>query len=139
MRNKKFSQSSAAARFKDHVYRMVKVEGCSSWHRLHYIHIIIGWHKSIVSSDWSDTMVWFGQILLYLTFTILYTWSLVFRDELPDMFLLWNSICIHKTKIGCEIKLWFQTPLNSFSVSNVQYLNTTESVFMFFHRTFQLI
>ena len=40
------------------------------------MYIIIGWHKSIVSSDWSDTMVWFGQILLYLSFTILYIWSL---------------------------------------------------------------
>ena len=30
--------------------------------------LFIGWHKSIVSSDWSDTMVWFGQILLYLSF-----------------------------------------------------------------------
>ena len=30
--------------------------------------MIIGWHKSIVSSDWSDTMVWFVQILLLLYF-----------------------------------------------------------------------
>ena len=30
--------------------------------------LLIGWHKSIVSSDWSDTMVWFGQILLYFNY-----------------------------------------------------------------------
>ena len=52
------------------IYRMVIVEGrcdqltSSSLHT----YIIIGWHKSIVSSDWSDTMVWFGQILLLLYF-----------------------------------------------------------------------
>ena len=28
-----------------------------------------------MSSDWSDTMVWFGQILLYLSFTILYIYD----------------------------------------------------------------
>ena len=58
--------------------RMVKVEGRCTQLTLSSLHtyIIIGWHKSIVSSDWSDTMVWFGQILLYLTFHILYTWSL---------------------------------------------------------------
>ena len=44
---------------KDHIYRMVIVEGhctmarSSSWSKL-----FIGWHKSIVCSDWSDTMVW---------------------------------------------------------------------------------
>ena len=77
---------------KDHVYRMVKVEGrctqlmSSSLHK----YIIIGWHKSIVSSDWSDTMVWFGQILLYLTFHILYIWSLAWSNSAYN--LLW-SIC----------------------------------------------
>ena len=43
---------------------------------LEIAHIILGLyrlvvnmrHKSIVSSDWSDTMVWFGQILLLLYF-----------------------------------------------------------------------
>ena len=64
---------------KDHVYRMWKVEGRCTQLTSSSLHtyIIIGWHKSIVSSDWSDTMVWFGQILLYLSFTILYIWSLV--------------------------------------------------------------
>ena len=52
------------------VYRMVIVEGRCDQLTLSLLHtyIIIGWHKSIVSSDWSDTMVWFGQILLYLCF-----------------------------------------------------------------------
>ena len=65
-------------KLKDHIYRMVIVEGCCTKLTSSSLHtyIIIGWHKSIVSSDWSDTMVWFGQILLYLTFHILYTWSL---------------------------------------------------------------
>lgn len=56
----------------------------NSWRPLYHGKVVfirsklfIGWHKSIVSSDWSDTMVWFGQILLYLTFHILYTWSLI--------------------------------------------------------------
>ena len=55
----------------------------NSWRPLYHGKVIfirsklfITWHKSIVSSDWSDTMVWFGQILLYLSFTILYAWSL---------------------------------------------------------------
>ena len=63
---------------KDHVYRIWKVEGRCTQLTLSSLHtyIIIGWHKSIVSSDWSDTMVWFGPILLYLSFTI-YIWSLV--------------------------------------------------------------
>ena len=63
---------------KDHVYRMWKVEGRCTQLTSSSLHtyIIIGWHKSIVSSDWSDTIVWFDQILLYLTFTILYTCSL---------------------------------------------------------------
>ena len=58
------------AEIKDHVYRMVKVEGRCTQLTLSSLHtyIIIGWHKSIVSSDWSDAMVWFGQILLYLYF-----------------------------------------------------------------------
>ena len=44
-------------------------------------------------SDWSDTMVWFGQILLYLSFTILYIWSLIFSD-FPDLFrwLCWRRM-----------------------------------------------
>ena len=52
------------------IYRMVIVEGrCDQLTSSSlYTYIIIGWHKSIVSSDWSDTMVWFGQILLYLYF-----------------------------------------------------------------------
>ena len=55
---------------KDHIYRMVKVEGRCTQLTSSSLHtyIIIGWHKSIVSSDWSDTMVWFGQILLLLYF-----------------------------------------------------------------------
>ena len=63
---------------KDHVYRMVIVEGRWTMARSSSFRskLFIGWHKSIVSSDWSDTMVWFGQILLYLTIAILYTWSL---------------------------------------------------------------
>ena len=58
---------------------MWKVEGRCTQLTLSLLHtyIIIGWHKSTVSSDWSDTMVWFGQILLYLSFTILYIWSLI--------------------------------------------------------------
>ena len=65
------------------IYRMVIVEGrcdqltSSSLHT----YVIIGWHKSIVSSDWSDTMVWFGQIFLLLSFTILYIWSLTVRER----------------------------------------------------------
>ena len=56
---------------------MVIVEGrCTKLQLLISYILIIGWHKSIVSSDWSDTMVWFGQILLLLSFTILYIWSL---------------------------------------------------------------
>ena len=55
---------------KDHVYRMVIVEGHCTMARSSSIRskLFIGWHKSIVSSDWSDTMVWFGQILLYFNF-----------------------------------------------------------------------
>ena len=55
---------------KDHIYRMVIVEGCCTMARSPSFRskLIIGWHKSIVSSDWSDTMVWFGQILLYIPF-----------------------------------------------------------------------
>ena len=70
---------------KDHVYRMVIVEGCCTMARLSSFRskLFIGWHKRIVSSDWSDTMVWFGPILLYLSFTILYIWSLhVLNDVL---------------------------------------------------------
>ena len=52
------------------IYRMVIVEGCCDQLMSSSLHtyIIISWHKSIVSSDWSDTMVWFGQILLLLSF-----------------------------------------------------------------------
>ena len=52
------------------IYRMVIVEGRCDQLTLSSLHtyIIIGWHKSIVSSDWSDTLVWFGQILLLLYF-----------------------------------------------------------------------
>ena len=52
------------------IYRMVIVEGrcdqltSSSLHT----YIIIGWHKSKVTSDWLHTLVWFGQILLLLYF-----------------------------------------------------------------------
>ena len=55
---------------KDRVDRMVIVEGHCTQLTSSSLHtyIIIGWHKSIVSSDWSDTMVWFGQILLLLSF-----------------------------------------------------------------------
>ena len=59
------------------IYRMVIVEGHCTKLTSSSLHTYIGWHKSIVSSDWSDTMVWFGQILLLLSFTILYIWSLV--------------------------------------------------------------
>ena len=45
------------------------VTSCSCLYPISYIYMIIGWHKSIVSSDWSDTM-------LLLSFTILYIWSL---------------------------------------------------------------
>ena len=49
---------------------MVIVEGRCTMARSSSIRskLFIGWHKSIVSSDCSDTMVWFGQILLYLHF-----------------------------------------------------------------------
>jgi len=75
---------------KEYVYRIWKVEGRCTQLTSSSLHtyIIIGWHKSIVSSDWSDTMVWFGQILLYLTFHILYTWSLSRRDVKSAM---WTS------------------------------------------------
>ena len=55
---------------KDHLYRMVIVEGCCTMARSssYRSKLFIGWHKSIVSSDWSDTMVWFGQILLYFNY-----------------------------------------------------------------------
>ena len=55
---------------KDHVYRMVIVKGCCTMARSSSLGAngFIGWHKSIVSSDWSDTMVWFGQILLYFNY-----------------------------------------------------------------------
>ena len=55
---------------KDHIYRMVIVEGCCTMARSSSFRskLFIGWRKSIVSSDWSDTMVCFGQILLYLHF-----------------------------------------------------------------------
>ena len=55
---------------KDHVYRMAIVEGRCTMARSSSFRskLFIGWHKSIVSSDWSDTMVWFGQILLLLYF-----------------------------------------------------------------------
>ena len=65
-----FMITHCSSAFKDHVYRMVIVEGCCTMARLSSFRskLFIGWHKSIVSSDWSDTIVWFGQILLYLSF-----------------------------------------------------------------------
>ena len=64
------SQPVSSGIIKDHVYRIWKVEGRCTQLTLSSLHtyIIIGWHKSIVSSDWSDTMVWFGQILLYFNY-----------------------------------------------------------------------
>ena len=55
---------------KDHIHRMVIVEGRCTMARSSSFRskLFIGWHKSIVSSDWSDTMVWFGQILLYFNY-----------------------------------------------------------------------
>ena len=50
------------------IYRMVIVEGRHGKVIFIRSKLFIGCHKSIVSSDWSDTMVWFGQILLYLYF-----------------------------------------------------------------------
>ena len=69
------------------IYRMVIVEGRCDQLTLSSLHtyIIIGWHKSIVSSDWSDTMVWFGQILLLLSFTILYIISLDKLDKVSHL------------------------------------------------------
>ena len=71
------------------IYRMVIVEGICDQLTSSSLHtyIIIGWHKSIVSSDWSDTMVWFGQILLLLYFTILYIWSLVGMERIGQWWL----------------------------------------------------
>ena len=59
-----------------------------------------GWHKSIVSSDWSDTMVWFGQILLYLSFTILYIWSL---DTVHNIFLLLLFPLVSTSTAFCDL------------------------------------
>ena len=55
------------------IYRMVIVEGrCTKLQLLiSYINNSLVDTK-VVSSDWLDIMVWFGQILLYLSFTILY-------------------------------------------------------------------
>ena len=52
------------------IYRMVIVEGCCTMARSSSFRskLFIGCHKSIVSSDFSDTMVWFGQILLYFNY-----------------------------------------------------------------------
>ena len=63
--------SEVKATFKDHVYRMAIVEGRCTMARSSSFRskLFIGWHKSIVSSDWSDTMVWIGQILLLLYFS----------------------------------------------------------------------
>ena len=51
-------------------YRMAIVEGSCTMARSSSFRskLFIGWHKSIVSSDYSDTMVWFGQILLYFNY-----------------------------------------------------------------------
>ena len=100
-----FRQSDAAWRnlfkiIKDHVYRMWKVEGRCTQLTSSSLHtyIIIGWHKSIVSSDWSDTMVWFGQILLYLTFHILYIWSLVLGKVTNKIFKKLIQLRRHQAK-----------------------------------------
>ena len=86
-----------AAIFPMIIYRMVIVEGrCDqlTWSSLH-THIIIGWHKSIVSSDWSDTMVWFGQILLLLYFyhpiyiILEFSWA---REEMKMMMI--GTFCL---------------------------------------------
>ena len=65
-----FYTRSCRAGAKDHIYRMVIVEGCCTMARSSSFRrkLFIGWHKSIVSSNWSDTMVWFGQILLYFNY-----------------------------------------------------------------------
>ena len=57
---------------KDHIYRMVIVEGRRTMARSSSLGANCSLVDTKVSSDWSDTMVWFGQILLYLSFTILY-------------------------------------------------------------------
>ena len=87
---------------KDHVYRMVIVEGCCTMARSSSFRskLYIGWHKSIVSSDWSDTMVWLVKYCCTSPITILYRWSLVLVDLVKGLICLSGSSgsqVLHKT------------------------------------------
>ena len=79
---------------KDHVYRMVIVEGRCTIERSSSFRskLFIGWHKSIVSSDWSDTMVWFGQILLYFYYYHPIYMILAMTPSLTHLGMLWRSL-----------------------------------------------
>ena len=81
--------------------------------------LFIDWHKSIVSSDWSDTMVWFGQILLYLSFTILYIWSLL----IPEQTL--RELYYYNLPFALRIEfIWYQSP-NKFTKQAKENYNIT--------------
>ena len=96
------------------IYRMAIVEGRCDKLQLLISYLYNHWLTQKYGSDWSDTMVWFGQILLYLSFTILYIWSLgrhMYQicqweiEELAYFLCVTQYVIVLKQIIKCANKL----------------------------------
>ena len=80
---------------------------------------------SIVSSDWSDTLVWFGQILLYLHFYhpvyIILGLNFFFKKNVCPISFPFNCNVMSMSLIECKIFLYISL-LSKVTCNNFSFL-----------------